>query len=128
MHWPMIVRFYAETLLGANPGLSERLLVGTLARLMDISDDPSDRLSDYRYPEPEEAHPAGAAAQTRKIRQARAAAGVAPVNALAHGYGPLEDFRERLRVAWQASGGRVWVNRYGYLSDAKLDVIRQVCG
>ncbi|MCX6637939.1 MAG: hypothetical protein NT090_23020 [Acidobacteria bacterium] len=127
MHWPMIVRFHAETLLEANPGLSERLVVGTLARLMDVADNPSDRLSDYRYPEPDEPHPAGAAAQARKIRQARASAAGAPVNALAHGYGPLDDFRERLRTAWQASGGRVWVNRYGYLRDAKLDAIRQVC-
>jgi len=102
-------------------------VVGTLARLMDVADNPSDRLSDYRYPEPDEPHPAGAAAQARKIRQARAGAGGTPVNALAHGYGPPDDFRERLRAAWQASGGRVWVNRYGYLRDAKLDAIRQVC-
>ena len=65
MHWPMIVRFHAETLLKANPGLSEHLVVGTLARLMDVADNPSDRLSDYRYPEPEEPHPAGATAQAR---------------------------------------------------------------
>jgi hypothetical protein len=127
MHWPMIVRFYAETLLQANPGLSERLVVGTLARLMDVADNPSDRLSDYRYPEPDEPHPAGAAAQARKIRQARASAAGTPVNALAHGYGPVNDFRQRLRAAWQASGGRVWVNRYGYLRDTKLDAIREVC-
>ena len=42
-------------------------------------------------------------------------------------YGPIDDFERRLRAAWAASGGRVWVNRYGYLGDAKLDVVRRVC-
>jgi hypothetical protein len=50
-----------------------------------------------------------------------------PVIALAHGYGPEADFRRRLGVAWHASGGKVWVNRYGYLSDHKLDIIGDVC-
>jgi hypothetical protein len=62
-----------------------------------------------------------------KIRQARREAGRTPVYALAHGYGPAADFRRRLRVAWQSSGGRVWINRYGYLSNEKLDIIREVC-
>ena len=39
----------------------------------------------------------------------------------------LEDFAARLRVAWSASGGRVWINRYGYLGDAKLDAIGSIC-
>ena len=46
---------------------------------------------------------------------------------LAHGYGPVADFEARLRVAWAASGGRVWINRYGYLGDPKLDAIGRVC-
>ena len=36
--------------------------------------------------------------------------------ALAHGYGPVADFEARLRIAWRAASGRVWVNRYGYLA------------
>jgi hypothetical protein len=46
-----------------------------------------------------------------------------PVLAIAHGYGPREDFEHRATVAWQASGRRLWVNRYGYLSDAKLAIL-----
>jgi hypothetical protein len=46
-----------------------------------------------------------------------------PVYALAHGYGPVDDFRKRLRVAFQASGHGVWINRYGYLSDEKMRVV-----
>ena len=39
------------------------------------------------------------------------------------GEDPLGDFALRARIAWQASGRRIWVNRYGYLSDAKLDAL-----
>ena len=52
-----------------------------------------------------------------------AAAGATPVFAFAHSYGPVGDVASRFAVAWRASGGRVFVNRYGYLSDAKLDAI-----
>ena len=50
MHWPMILRFWAEALLTANPGLSEELVVAVLARWMDLDDQPKRALSDYRYP------------------------------------------------------------------------------
>jgi hypothetical protein len=40
----------------------------------------------------------------------------------------LEDVRARVALAFAAAGGRLWVNRYGYLSDAKLDAIGEVTG
>lgn len=127
MHWPMMVRFYGDVLLKANPGLSSWLLAAALYRLMDIAERPPGDVSSCVYPEPDSPHPVSAAALARKIRQARAMAGSTPVNALAHGYGPLADFEARLRVAWDSSGGRVWINRYGYLSDEKLSVVGKVC-
>jgi hypothetical protein len=128
MHWPLILRFYGEALLKANPKLSEGLLARALARLLDIADDDGlAKLADYHYPEPDEAHPVGSQAQARKIRQAQAASGQVPIYPIAHGYGPVEDFRRRLETAWRAGQHGLWINRYGYLSDAKLDVIRQVC-
>jgi hypothetical protein len=127
MHWPMMLRFYGDTLMKANPQLSEELLARVLVRWMDIADDDGlPRLSDYHYPEPEEAHPVGAQAQARKIKQAQALSGAVPVHAIAHGYGPLEDFRQRLEIANNASQQGIWLNRYAYLSEAKLDVIRQI--
>jgi hypothetical protein len=123
MHWPMMLRGYGEALLAKNPGLSEALLARCLARWWDVSDDDGpERIDGYAYPEPGEAHPVGAEAQARKIAQAQAEASV-PVYAFAHGYGPPDDVAVRMAVAWRASGRRMWVNRYGYLSDAKLDVL-----
>jgi hypothetical protein len=149
MHWAMMVRFYGEQLLDANPGLSESLLVRVLYRLLDIGGPAEDALKQagpaaegveaaerdlpvlleqVRYPGPDEPHPGGAAAQRRKIGQAQRAAGTTPVNVLAHGYGPTDDFHRRMQVARQAGVHGLWVNRYGYLSDRKLELLGKVVG
>ena len=128
MHWPMMLRFYGDVLHKANPGVSEVLLVKALVQWFDIADDTARTpLADWAYPEPDVPHPVGAKAQARKIREAQASAGATPVIALAHAYGPLDDFRRRVKVAYEAAGRRVWVNRYGYLSNAKLDAMGEVC-
>lgn len=127
MHWPTILKFYGDTIMKANPGLSEALLVKVLVRFMDIADDGGlPRLNNYHYPEPDDNHPVGTGAIARKIRQARFEADTVPITALAHGYGPLADVGARLKVAWNASGGRVWMNRYCYLTDEKLDQIKAI--
>jgi len=128
MHWPMIVRFYGDALMEANPRISGALLVRKLVRILGIADDDGfPHLADYNYPGPETPHPVGRNAQRVKIEAAQKAAGKTPVYALAHGYGPFEDFRARLDVAYQASERRVWVNRYGYLTEEKIDAVGSVC-
>ncbi|MEZ5403443.1 MAG: hypothetical protein R2729_27425 [Bryobacteraceae bacterium] len=127
MHWPVMLRFYGDAIARANPELSTQLLTRALVSWLDIADDGGFAdLRDYRYPEPDEAHPVGLRAQARKILEAQREAGSTPVLALAHGYGPLDDFRRRFEVAWRASQHGAWVNRYGYLSDAKLQAIGEV--
>ncbi len=126
MHWPMILRFYGDQILGANPGLSSKLLAQALVNLLDIADDGGlDTIEDYSYPAPNVPHAVGPRAQGRKIAQAQRDAGDTPVYVLAHGYGPLDDFRKRLEVARDAGQHGYWVNRYAYLSDDKLEVIRE---
>ncbi|MFN4260699.1 MAG: hypothetical protein ACK4RK_15490 [Gemmataceae bacterium] len=127
MHWAMMLRFYGDALRQANPQLSDKALTRALVRWFDIADDdglPS--LNDYRYPEPDEPHPAGLKALARKIHQAQADAGQTPILALAHGYGPVDDFRRRLQAAAGASKYGFWINRYGYLSDEKMAVVRAI--
>lgn len=128
MHWAMILRFYGDQLLAANPSLDPRLLSQTLVRLLDIADESEQlaNLSDYRYPGPNEPHPIGKRAQIRKIERAQREAGATPIHVLAHGYGPLDDFRSRIETACEAGEHGFWVNRYGYLSDQKLDAIGAV--
>lgn len=124
MHWPMVLSSYGRDILTANPQLSEAIVVRALANLLDLEvAGPGNSLAEYRYPEPHEPHPISAASQRRKISAAVAEGGSTPVHALVHGYGPVDDFSRRFSIASEASGNRIWVNRYGYLSDAKLDEI-----
>jgi len=127
MHWPMILRFYGDQIRKANPGLSDGPLVRALVKLLDIADDDGlPRLNDYRYPPPDVPHPVGARAQARKIAQAQRDAGDTPIYVLAHGYGPLADYRSRMQVAWQAAEHGMRVNRYAYLTDEKLTALGEV--
>src|SRR5262245_27914577 len=127
MHWAMMLRFYADELLEANGELSDQLLGRFLVRILDIADNGGlPKATDYHYSEPDEPHPAGTNAMQRKIEQARREAGSTPIYALAHGYGPMNDFRRRLVAAWESSPAGIWVNRYGYLSDEKLRTIGEV--
>lgn len=127
MHWPMMLRFYGDQILEANPGLDSRLLARFLVRALDLADGEGlPDLTDYAYPTPDTPHPVGEEAQRRKIRQAQRDAGDTPVYVLAHGYGPVDDFRKRLRIAKEAGEHGYWVNRYAYLHDRKLEAIREV--
>jgi len=126
MHWSQMMTFWGEELLRRNAGLDESLLTAALARLMDIDDEPDGKtLADFGYPAPDQPHPIADAPQRRKIEQVLAAvAGKAAVTPLVHGYGPVHDFRRRLRLVTQSAADGVWINRYGYLSDEKLEAIR----
>ncbi len=128
MHWPMIVRFYGNTIGQGNPKLNEALLLNRIAKELGITDGRALlRPSDFHYPAPDQPHPVGEQAQADKIHTAQRAAGDCPVYALVHGYGPLEDFKKRLAIGWAAASGRMWINRYGYLTDEKLDAIGKIC-
>lgn len=117
MHWPMIARFWASALV-AGTAIPVEPVTAALASAFDLVDAAVDGTT-LRYPEPHEPHPAGREAQRRKIETAQEIAGRVPVIAFAHTYGPLDDVVARCRIA--ASTGRpLWLNRYGYLSDAKI--------
>ncbi|MCB1235838.1 MAG: twin-arginine translocation signal domain-containing protein [Verrucomicrobiae bacterium] len=127
MHWMMILRFYGDAILEKNPGLDSKLLTRALVKTLGIADGAGlENLEDYRYPGPEEPHAYGPKAMARKIRQAQAEAGKCPVYTLGHGYGPVDDYRERMRIGWEASRAGMWVNRYAYLTDEKLKILGEV--
>lgn len=123
MHWTVMVDFWARQLLAYNAGLDERLLVRALANLFDLGDTPpGDTLQTYHYPEPDEAHPVSDDVQRRRMASAvRQAGGGMSVTPLVHGYGPQQDFLRRFQLVAESDVQGAWINRYGYLSDAKLD-------
>ena len=128
MHWSLMVNFWGDELLAANPDLDETVLVRALVNLMDLADSGGGtKIADYGYPHPDQPHPIPNEPQIRKIAQVRAAVGDrAAVYPLVHGYGPPSDFRRRLQLVADSNADGVWINRYGYLGDEKLDAIAAV--
>ncbi|MEM9221231.1 MAG: hypothetical protein AAGB11_02370 [Pseudomonadota bacterium] len=120
MHWPMILRNWGDALAKLAPQASEGSIARALVRLAGTGDPTPAGITHLNYPEPDEPHPASDAALEQKILLARSEANGATIAAFSHAYGPIGDVVRRLRAAWRASGGQVWINRYGYLSDEKL--------
>jgi hypothetical protein len=125
MHWSAMVEFWGADLLAHNPGLDETLVVRALAHLFDLGDTiTAQRLSDYGYPKPHQAHPIPDDCQARKIAQVcTEVGGRTQVTPLVHGYGPFEDFKRRFQVVADSPADGAWINRYGYLSNEKLDAV-----
>ena len=128
MHWSMMVKFWGDEILAANPGLDETTLVKALVNLMDIADAGGrTKIADYGYPQPDEPHPIPNQPQLRKIGQAqRATGGKADVYPLVHGYGPPDDFSRRLQLVADSGADGIWINRYGYLGEEKLNAIASI--
>lgn len=122
MHWSAMVEFWGEALMAKND-LDEELVVKALVNLFDIDDEVrATKISHYGYPQPDEAHPIPDGPQIRRIRQVIVdARGKGRVTPLMHGYGPADDFIRRFRLVAESNVDGVWINRYGYLSDEKLD-------
>lgn len=123
MHWPMIARYWARDLAGAAPAARHDALTAALAARFGFTDTLEDGAR-LRYPEPHQPHPVGTRAQRDKLEQARKMSPV-PVTAFVHSYGPLADVVARYELA-RATGLPVWINRYGYLSEAKLAALASV--
>ena len=124
MHWPMLARYWARDLLAGAGGPAEQdALTAAIANLLGFTDALDEGGAALRYPEPNEAHPVGTRAQSSKLLAARELAGAVPVRAFVHSYGPLTDVMARFDIA-AATGLPRWINRYGYLSDQKLDALR----
>ncbi len=126
MHWPLIVTYWAQSIVALNPSLDAGLVARTVSILLDMEDEPSSNLEDYQYPGPQDAHRAGTRAQQRKIEQTTVEAGGVPVLPSVHAYGPMDDVERRWRIGWETGRSGMWVNRYGYLSDEKLALLKRV--
>jgi hypothetical protein len=131
-HWPLITRWWSETLLAWNPGLDEGAVLGAVAAALDLPAPGGARtlrLDDFHMPAPAESHPITPAALTRKLNQAVALAGNgASCQAYVHSYRPVGEFAETLAAASASDARGRWVQRYGYLSDEKLAVLREAWG
>jgi hypothetical protein len=129
MHWPQMVRFYAEEILEHNDEpLEVAPLLAAISNMFDLENGRHGAtLDDYSYPAPDMPHRAGQQAQRRKIRQAMVETnGRADLYPVVHGYGPLDDFDSRLHLAWDTGTAGIWINRYCYLGESKIEAIKRL--
>ena len=126
MHWPMILSDWGQALSGNE--VSEEALSEALVTLLDLGQQAPDELEGFKYPEPDQPHPASSDTIARKISLAQQqVSGDCPVYAFTHSYGPLADVERRAKACWEASNGQMWVNRYAYLSDEKITALGNLC-
>jgi hypothetical protein len=133
MHWPMMARYWARDLVGPSDARALDIVTAAMADFLGFCDEPLPDGALLHYPPPETPHPVGRLAQMHKLQQAQQLAGAVPVIAFTHSYGPAADVLQRFGTAASAfddgAPARLWVNRYGYLSDTKLaDLGRLVRG
>jgi hypothetical protein len=123
MHWPMMLRNYADSLTEKNANLSKSLLAACLAKAFDAYSPIPASSDDFEYPQPEENHQVDLESLAKRQTTVQNLVGDTPVWALGHAYGPVEDFRKRAEAVLAASKNRLWINRYAYLGDAKLEAL-----
>ncbi|MBT3995564.1 MAG: hypothetical protein HOJ22_06480 [Chloroflexi bacterium] len=126
MHWPLIVTYWTEGITAMNPTLDPNKVARAVSIALELEDVPSTNAGDYAYPEPDTPHRAGTNAQISKIKVATKQAKKMPILPSVHGYGPLEDVERRWRIGWETGDSGMWVNRYGYLSEPKLNLLKRV--
>ena len=127
MHWSMIARFYLDQIAHANPTIEEAALIKMVYSLLEISDEPGPpEIRSVKYPGPDDPQLPTAKVQQEKFAVAQQQAGDTQLAALVHGYGPVAQFANRFRTAYEAAGNFAWVNRYCYLNDSKLRVLGEI--
>ena len=115
------------TLTEKNQSLNKALLAECLAKAFDAYSPIPASSDDINYPQPEEPHPVDLEALANKQRWVNSQVGDTPIWALGHGYGPVEDFKNRAQAAFRASKNRLWINRYAYLANEKFDALAAKC-
>lgn len=126
MHWPLMLKNYSETLVRKNLGLSKKLLAVCLCRAFGAVSPIPESSDAFDYPEPMEKHPVSLDALKEKQVQVETECTDAPLWPIAHSYGPCEDFARRAEAVYSVSKKRLWVNRYAYLTDEKIDALGRI--
>lgn len=125
-HWPMMTRWMAELLLQKNPGLAPSTVLRATQVMYQVPTPATEHrmsITDYVMPAPDEPHPITMSALSAKLIEAKSRlASSARLEAYIHSYRPVDEFAALLRETCGAEG--TWIQRYGYLSDQKLEVLR----
>ena len=130
-HWLMMVRWWTEAIMSWNRGSDLRATNMTRATMslfgLELEHKPSEITPDlFGMPDPDESHNLTPGSYTHRLENALSRRShQAPLMPVVHAYRSVEDFASLMQTIRPFARRGVWIQRYGYLSDEKLDVLRQ---
>jgi hypothetical protein len=121
-------RWYGQSLIGWNPGLSESEILNALVEWTNLPDDIEGRsFEHYRIPAPTQIQPARAEAYRSRLDEVvDQVDGRALCYPFAHAYLPEAQWKRLIAVVRDSRVDGMWVQMYGYLSDRKLEILREM--
>lgn len=121
-------RWYGQTLLAWNPHLSETEVLDSLVEWMNLPDDLERRsFANYHIPAPTEPHPARLEAYRARLDEVvDQVGGNAFCYPFAHAYLPEPQWKRMVALIRDSRVDGMWVQMYGYLSDPKLEILRDM--
>jgi hypothetical protein len=121
-------RWYGQTLLNWNPHLPESQILDTLVEWMNLPDDFERRsFANYHIPAPTEFHPAHLETyRTRLDEIADQVNSQVPCYPFAHAYLPESQWKRMVAIIRDSRMDGMWVQMYGYLSDRKFAILREM--
>ena len=126
--YSVLPRWYGQSLVRWNPELSESLVLDALVDWMNLHDDLEQRsFAHYHIPAPEELHPARLEVYRTRVDEVVAqVAGKARCRPFAHAYLPESQWKRMVALLRDSQVDGMWVQMYGYLSDRKLGILRDM--
>lgn len=124
----VLPRWIGQTLLQWNPTLSESALLDTITAWLNLPDDIEHRsFANYHIPAPDEPHPARLSSYRVRLDETVAqVAGRARCYPIAHPYLPDAQWKRMVALVRDSAVDGMWVNFYSYLTDDRLEALRQV--
>lgn len=121
-------RWYGETIQGWNPELSESQILDALIVWMNLPDNIERRsFANYHIPAPADEHPTRLEAyQDRLDEVIDQVNGKALCYPISHSYLPESQWKRMLTLIRDSRVDGMWINMYGYLSDDKLSILKQI--
>lgn len=121
-------RWYGQTLLNWNPSLSEEAILDTIIALMQLEDSIQNRsFAHYHIPPPEEHHPAFLTTYRKRLDEVCSQISTeTKVYPFAHAYLPEQQWKRMIALVRDSRVDGMWVQMYGYLSDRKLEILKNL--
>ena len=121
-------RWYGTALKRWNPGLDEAEILDALVEVMALPDAFAERtFPRYQIPAPDELHPTDPIEYVDRIQEVfDQVGGHAACYPIVHAYLPEPQWKRMVAIARDGPADGIWVQMYGYLSDRKLEILRDV--